>query len=198
MAEENYLVVLTFQGAKTAAAMYTQLQELEKKHGVSIVDAVIIERGAGAAPGSTPLSSFVTVKAWPRQPARSTAPSGVIQTHGKKGKYAAGGAGIGLLAGFLLGGPIRQRLPVRHGFRLVTAAMKDRAGQRASDLREIKRMPARTARRCWRLVMYVNARPYIASLRTFDPYVVSTTLTPEVEEELRKRLAASQSSTEIP
>ena len=55
MADDNYLVVLTFQGTKTAAAVYTQLQQLEKEHGVSIVDAIIIERDAGASPGSTPL-----------------------------------------------------------------------------------------------------------------------------------------------
>jgi uncharacterized membrane protein len=50
MADENYLVVLTFEGTKTAAAVYAQLEALEKEQLASIVDAIIIERDGGEPP----------------------------------------------------------------------------------------------------------------------------------------------------
>jgi uncharacterized membrane protein len=188
MAEDNYLVVLTFQGAKTAAAMYTQLQELEKKHDVSILDAIIVEVGAGAAHGSTPAvepgsGQGVTPTTSPLEEHVR-----VIQTHGKKGKYAAGGAGIGLLAGFLLGGPIGAAA-VGASLGAVTAAIKDFGIDDAS----VAAIQSRLQPDSSALLALGHVRDqeaYLASLRTFDPQVVSTTLTPEVEEELRKRLAA--------
>jgi uncharacterized membrane protein len=189
MAEGNYLVVLTFQGAKTAAAMYTQLQELEKKHGVSIVDAVIIERGAGASPGTTPPVELGSGQGTASAATTTEDHVRVIQTHGKKGKYAAGGAGIGLLAGFLLGGPIGAAA-VGAGLGAVTAAIKDFGIDDASVAAIQSRLQPDSS--ALLALGHVRDREaYIASLRTFDPYVVSTTLTPEVEEELRKRLAVS-------
>ena len=156
-ADENYLVVLTFQGTKTAAAVYAQLQQLEKEHLASIADAIIIERDGGEPPGSTP----------PVEPgsgqgiAPATSPLEdqvrVIQTHGKKGKYAAGGGGIGLLAGFLLGGPL-ARLPSAP----VWARSPRPSKTLASTIRvwpRSNRGYSRIVRRCWCLVMYVIRTP---------------------------------------
>ena len=49
----------------------------------------------------------------------------VKQTRGKKGKYAAVGGGIGLLAGALLGGPIGLLAVGAASIGAITAAMKD-------------------------------------------------------------------------
>lgn len=187
-AAENYLVVLTFQGTKTAAAVYAQLEELEKEHLASIADAIIIERDGGEPPGSAP----------PVEPgsgqgiAPATSPLEdqvrVIQTHGKKGKYAAGGAGIGLLAGFLLGGPIGAAV-VGAGLGAVTAAIKDLG----IDDKSLAAIQSRLQPNSSALLVLGHARDqdaYVAMLRTFDPQVVSTTLAPEVEQALRERLAA--------
>jgi len=186
MADDNYLVVLTFQGTKTAAAVYEQLEALEKEHLASIADAIIIERGGGEPPGST-----LPVEPGSGQGiAPATSPLEdqvrVIQTHGKKGKYAAGGAGIGLLAGFLLGGPIGAAA-VGAGLGAVTAAIKDFG----IDDESLATIEARLGPNSSALLVLGQVRDrdaYVARLRTFDPQVVSTTLTPEVEKELRERL----------
>jgi uncharacterized membrane protein len=188
MADKNYLVVLTFQGAKTAAAVYAQLETLEKEHLASIADAIIIERDGGEPPGSVP----------PVEPgsgqgvAPTTSPLEeqvrVIQTHGKKGKYAAGGAGIGMLAGFLVGGPIGAAV-VGAGLGAVTAAIKDFGIDDAS----LAAIQSRLQPNSSALLVLGQARDqdaYVAKLRDFDPQVVSTTLTPELEQALRDRLAS--------
>ena len=112
----------------------------------------------------------------------------VIQTHGKKGKYATAGGGIGLLAGFLLGGPIGG-LVVGAGLGAITAAMKDFG----IDNKSIEAIKARLQPNSSALLLLGHADDrdaLIAKLRTFDPTVVSTTLTPEVEKDLRDRLAS--------
>jgi uncharacterized membrane protein len=188
MADDNYLVVLTFQGAKTAEAVYAQLEQLEKEHAVSIADAIIIERDAGASPGSTPLVEPGSGQGIAPATSPLEEQVRVIQTHGKKGKYAAGGGGIGLLAGFLLGGPIGAAA-VGAGLGAVTAAIKDFG----IDDESLAAIQARLQPNSSALLALGHVRDreaYMASLRTFDPQVVSTTLAPEVEEELRKRLAA--------
>jgi uncharacterized membrane protein len=188
MADENYLVVLTFEGMGTAAAVYAQLEQMEKEHLVKIADAIIIERGSGAPPGGSPpveLGSGQGV-------APTTSPLEdqvrVVQTHGKKGKYAASGGGIGLLAGFLLGGPVGAAV-VGAGLGAVTAAIKDFG----IDDESLATIEARLGPNSSALLVLGQVRDrdaYVARLRTFDPQVVSTTLTPEVEKELRERLAA--------
>jgi uncharacterized membrane protein len=188
MADENYLVVLTFEGMGTAAAVYAQLEQMEKEHLVKIADAIIIERGSGEPPGSAPpveLGSGQGVGSAPTGPAEEHVR--VVQTHGKKGKYAASGGGIGLLAGFLLGGPVGAAV-VGAGLGAVTAAIKDFGIDDAS----LATIQARLQPNSSALLVLGQVRErdaYVARLRAFDPQVVSTTLTPEVEKELRERLA---------
>ena len=154
-AAENYLVVLTFQGTKTAAAVYAQLEALEKEHLASIADAIIIERDGGEPTGSAPPVELGSGQGI----APTTSPLEdqvrVIQTHGKKGKYAAGGAGIGLLAGFLLGGPI--------GAAVVGGSGRGHRGHQNlgiddKNLAAIDRGCSRIARRCWCSAMHGSGR----------------------------------------
>jgi uncharacterized membrane protein len=189
MAENNYLVVLTFEGMGTAAAVYAQFEQMEKEHLVDIADAIIIERDGSASPGGAPpveLGSGQGVGSAPSGPAEEHVR--VVQTHGKKGKYAAGGGGIGLLAGFLLGGPVGAAV-VGAGLGAVTAAIKDFG----IDDRSLAMIQSRLQPNSSALLVLGHARDrdaYVAMLRTFDPEVVSTTLAPEVEQALRERLAS--------
>jgi len=188
MADENYLVVLTFQGTKTAAAVYAQLEQLEKEHAASIADAIILERDGGEPPGSTPPVELGSGQGVAPVTSPLEDQVSVIQTHGKKGKYAAGGGAIGLLAGFLVGGPIGAAV-VGAGLGAITAAIKDFG----IDDRSLAVIQTRLQPNSSALLVLGNVHDreaYVARLRTFDPEVVSTTLTPEVEEELRKRLAS--------
>jgi uncharacterized membrane protein len=112
----------------------------------------------------------------------------VVQTHRKKGKYAAGGAGIGLLAGVLLGGPIGG-LIVGAGLGAVTGAMKD-FGIDNTDI-EVIRARLQPGTSALLLLGHVTDRDdFVAKLRSYDPKVISTSLTPELEKELSDRLSA--------
>jgi uncharacterized membrane protein len=188
MADTNNLVVLSFEGMGTAAAVYEQLEQMEKEQLLEIEDAIIVERDAGEASGrlmpSTPGTTgggVVPIAGSPDANVR------IVQTHGKKGKFAAGGAGIGLLAGFLLGGPVGG-LIVGAGLGAITAALKDFG----IDDKSITAIKARLTPDSSALMVLGRAEDrdaLIARLRAYDPTVVSTTLTPEVEKELRDRLA---------
>lgn len=182
MAETNNLVVLTFEGKETAAAVYEQIEQMEKDKLVKVVDAVIVEYDDVEMGGMMPPIEGGSGKGSTDRQVR------VIQTHGKKGKFAAGGAGIGLLAGFLLGGPIGG-LVVGAGLGAITAAMKDFG----IDDKNIETIKARLQPNSSALLLLGQANDrdaLIAKLRTYDPTVVSSSLTPEVEKEIRERLAS--------
>lgn len=180
---DNNLVVLTFDGADAAAGVYEHLEDMEKEKLVKIADAIIIERTdleasgdaapvEGIAPTESPLEDHVRV----------------VQTHGKKGKYATGGAGIGFLAGFLLGGPIGGMV-VGAGLGAVTGALKD-FGIDDKSIEAIKTRLQPSSSALLVLGQVMDRDAFIARLRTFDPNVLSTSLPSEVEQELRSRLGA--------
>lgn len=186
MAETKNLVVLTFEGAQTAAAVYEQFEEMEKAKQLKIADAVIIERGPGSAPAVPTLAASGETNAPPvENPVEGDVR--VVQTHGKKGKYAATGGGVGLLAGFLLGGPIGG-LVVGAGLGAITAAMKD-LGISDDNVRAIKARLQPDSSALLVLGAVEDRDTFIAKLRTYDPQVVSTSLAPAVEKQLRERLA---------
>lgn len=76
------LVVLAFEGASTANGMLDNLAALQQRGVLHLDDAVVVSRPAG--------SSEVRID----------------QTRYKRGRAAAAGGGIGLLAGLLVGGPL--------------------------------------------------------------------------------------------
>jgi uncharacterized membrane protein len=187
MAETKNLVVLTFEGVQTASAVYEQIEQMEKAKQLKVADAIIIERPAASAPVA-PLHA-TSGSGEVGSPGETLAEDDVrvVQTHGKKGEYAATGGGVGLLAGFLLGGPIGG-LVVGAGLGAVTAAMKD-LGIDDDNIRAIKARLQPDSSALLVLGTVEDRDTFIAKLRSYDPQVVSTSLAPAVEKELRERLS---------
>ncbi len=163
------LVVCTFEGEDAAEALYKEIDVLAAKGQVVIEDAVILERGPDAL--NSLKDDAVRVK----------------QTHGKKGKYAAVGGGIGLLAAAILGGPIGLVAVASAGLGAVTAALKD-FGVSDDVVKSVKQglQPNTSA-----LLLLGRANDRDALLELLGAYnakVVMTSLDPDVERELLARL----------
>lgn len=189
--KSNNLVVLSFEGVATAAVVYDQIAEMEKQKLLSITDAVILERDESGGLGSNAPLPGGSGQAAGAPPATKPSDAGVriVQTHGKKGKYAAGGAGIGVLAGWLLGGPVGG-LVVGAGIGAITGALKDFGiDDRSVEMLKSRLQPNSSALLV--LGQVEDKEAFITKLRSFDPKVVSTTLSPEVEKQLRDRLAGA-------
>jgi uncharacterized membrane protein len=185
MAETKNLVVLTFEGVQTASAVYEQIEQMEKAKQLEIVDAIIIERSAGSAPAAPTLAASEETSTPPvENPVEGDVR--VVQTHGKKGKYAATGGGVGLLAGILLGGPVGG-LIVGAGLGAFTAALKD-LGIKDDSIRAIKARLQPDSSALLVLGTVEDRDAFVAKLRSYDPHLVSTSLAPAVEKQLRERL----------
>jgi uncharacterized membrane protein len=189
MSGSNNLVVLTFVGMETAATVYAQIEQMEKEGLVEIEDAILIERVEGDDGLVTPPTSAsfgdggVAATAVMADENRIR----VVQTHSPKGKYTRRGSGVGFLAGILLGGPIFG-LAIGAGLGRVIAALKD-FGISDQSIEAIKRrlQPNTSA---LLLLGHANDREaLLVKLQEYDPKLVSSTLPPEVEKELRERLA---------
>jgi uncharacterized membrane protein len=186
--QTSNLVVLTFEGQAAAEALYEQIEQMEKDKLVVIEDAVIIEREdvqQHNEMSSTPASNDPLVA----PPVKKSAEQSirVKQTHGNKGKYAAVGGGIGLLAATILGGPVVFAVVAVAGLGALTAALKD-FGVNDDTISSIKQslQPNTSA-----LILLGRANDrdaFMAKLREFDAKVVMTSLDPEVEKELVARL----------
>lgn len=186
MDESSKLVVLSFEGQKAAAAVYEQFEQMEKEKLIQIEDAVILEREANDA----------TISAAPYPTAgqggsvaHATPPDGevnVVQTHGKKGKYAAKGGGIGLLAGWLLGGPIGG-LAVGAGIGAITGAIKD-FGISDDNIEAIKARLQPNTSALLVLGTVQDRDAFLARVKSYDADVLLTSLSPEVEKQLREHL----------
>ena len=189
MAEKptSTLAVLTFEGQETAEALYEQIEKMAKEKLLVLEDAVIIEREpAWSAPpdDSTPKGMHTPPVSQSKENKVR-----VKQTRGKKGKYAAVGGGIGLLAGALLGGPIGLLAVGAASIGAITAAMKD-FGIDDTSVTAIKQslQPNTSA---LLLLGHANDRDaLLAKLREYDAKVVMTSLDPEVKRELVAKLAS--------
>lgn len=187
MAEKqtSTLAVLTFEGQETAEALYEQIEKMAKEKLLVLEDAVIIEREpAWSAP---PEDSAAKGMHTPPVGQSKENQVRVKQTRGKKGKYAAIGGGIGLLAGALLGGPIGLLAVGAASIGAITAAMKD-FGIDDTSISAIKQslQPNTSA---LLLLGHANDRDALmAKLREYDAKVVMTSLDPEVERELVAKL----------
>jgi uncharacterized membrane protein len=190
MAEKpgSNLVVLTFEGSETAEALYEQIEKMEKEKLLVVDDAIIIERGPDAArmhvsPGGATASGIATPTGNEGKSAQVT----VKQTRGKKGKYAAIGGGIGLLAGAILGGPIGLMAVGAASIGAIAAAMKD-FGVDDKSIEGVKqRLQPNTS--ALMLLGHANDRDaLVAKLREFNANVVMSSLDPAVERDLVERL----------
>ena len=184
MAEKapSNLAVLTFEGQDTAEALYEQIEKMAKDKLLILEDAVIIER---TPTYDAPSAADSTVAQMHTPPIRESKEQQVTvkQTRGKKGKYAAIGGGIGLLAGALLGGPIGLLAVGAASLGAITAAMKDFGIDDASITAIKQRLQPNTS--ALLLLGHANDREaLLAKLREYDAKVVMTSLDPEVEREL--------------
>lgn len=190
MAEKptSNLAVLTFDGQDTAEALYEQIKQMEKEKLVVLDDAIILEcASAGAsihmAAGESTASGAFTPPVSEGDGPKIT----VKQTRGKKGKYAAIGGGIGLLAGAILGGPIGLIAAGTAGLGAIVAALKDFGIDDDSVVAVKQRLHPNTS--ALLLMGHANDRDaLLAKLREYDAHVVMTSLDPAVEKEMIERL----------
>lgn len=187
MEESNNLVIMTFEGAATAATVYAEAEKLEKEKLITIKDAIILERSGTAQLGAVATPSSAGQGGAVSADARIDGDVRITQTHGKKGAYAAKGGGIGLLAGWILGGPVGG-LVVGATIGAVTAAMKD-LGISDANIDAVKARLQPNSSALLVLGHAADRDALIDRLRPYDPQIISTTLPPEVEKQVRDRLA---------
>jgi uncharacterized membrane protein len=164
----NNIVVLGFESEYGAEAMLEDVRRWQEEGLIEVEDAVI----ASAGPGGK-----VDIK----------------ETHrSEKGKFALRGGGVGLLAGALLGGPI---LGVVAG---VTAGVlkgkgKDKKfGLDDEFVDEVSGWVHANRSALFLLVKQANAEELRVRLKPLKATILSTTLAPEREQELRQALAEEE------
>ncbi|MCB8984369.1 MAG: DUF1269 domain-containing protein [Ardenticatenaceae bacterium] len=189
MADSNNFIVLTFVGFDTASTVYKEIEQMEKDGLVEVEDAIILERAEGedglvAPPTSASFGDGGAV-----------VPAGVadenrirvVQTHAPKGKYTRRGAGIGLLAGILIGGPIAG-IAIGAGLGRITASLRD-FGISDKSIEAIKQRLQPNSSALLVLGKANDRDALLAKLRAYDPTLISSTLSSEKEKELREQLA---------
>jgi uncharacterized membrane protein len=164
----NNIVVLGFESEYGAEAMLEDVRRWQEEGLIEVEDAVI----ASAGPGGK-----VDIK----------------QTHrSEKGKFALRGGGVGLLAGALLGGPI---LGVVAG--VAVGALKGRSTDKKLGLDdefvdEVSGWVHANRSALFLLVKQANAEELRVRLRPLKATILSTTLAPEREQDLRQALAEEE------
>jgi uncharacterized membrane protein len=181
------LAVLIFDGQETAQALYEQIEQMQKEKLVSVDDAIILECAGGAQLHAGVSNAGATQFASAPVATESGPKVTVKQTRGKKGKYAAIGGGIGLLAGSIFGGPIGLATIGAAGVGAIVGALRDFGiDDKSVEAVKLRLRPNTSAL----LVLgYANDRDaLLAKLREYDAQVVMTSLDPEVERELVAKL----------
>ena len=180
------LVVLAFDGPNTASDMLVNLREAEKRGVLKLDDAVIASRGNSAEivmGGSDNFGGY-------SQASEGQAVK-VQQTQSHRGRSAAGGAGIGLLAGLLVGGPI---VGVTLGIGVLAGALRDR-GIKDSFIEETSKHLKRDSSALFLLIKETQQDKLdsvLAELKQFNAKVLYTDLPPETEKKLRQEIGEQQ------
>lgn len=184
----THLAVLVFDGLHTAQALYAEIEQMEKEKLVSVEDAIILEcEGdsaqllAGVSEGGA--SQFaappITTESGPKVT--------VKQMRGKKGKYAAIGGGVGLLAGAIFGGPLGLATLGAAGVGAIVGALRD-FGIDDNSIDAVKQRLHPDSSALLVLGAAHDRSALIARLGAYDARVVMTSLSPEVERELAAKL----------
>jgi uncharacterized membrane protein len=108
--------------------------------------------------------------------------------HPLKKKYAGRGAAIGFVAGLLLGGPIGG-VVVGAGIGAVSGSMKD-AGISDDFIKNTAQAIRPGTSAIFALGQANDKDRLLEEMKAYQPRVLSTTLDPEKERELRARLAS--------
>ena len=182
------LAVLIFDGLETAQALYEQIEQMQKEKLVSVEDAIILECESGGAQIHAGASDAGASQFAGAPVATEGGPNVTVkQTRGKKGKYAAIGGGIGLLAGAIFGGPVGLATIGAAGVGAIVGALRD-FGIDDKSIQAVKqRLRPNTS--ALLVLGHANDRDaFLAKLREYDAQVVMTSLDPEVERELVAKL----------
>ena len=155
------IVALMFDGQYTAEGMLKNFLEMQEKGDIQLEDAVVASRGPGEQ---------VDIK----------------QTKSVTGKYTLGGSGVGLLAGLLLGGPIGG-LVGGAAVGAIAGKMKD-VGIDDKFIKETSAALGPNTSAIFLMVKEANAEAVRKQLKPFKAVVLSSTLSEEKEERLRKIL----------
>ncbi len=158
---ESNIVVLAFDGRYVAKATLKDIQKMQEDGLLEIEDAVVASRGPG-----------IDVK--------------IEQTHSVKGKFALRGSGIGLLAGLLVGGPIGG-LVGGAAVGAIAGALKD-YGIDDDFIEEVSESLKPDSSALFLMVKNAKAEETLERLKPFKAKVLSTTLSEEQEQKLKKVL----------
>jgi uncharacterized membrane protein len=175
------LVVLGFEGIDTASGVLANIRDMEKRGIIKLEDAVVAQRGWGDDMNFMMLENTV---AEPTEKRDNDVK--IIQSSARRSKSAAAGAGVGLLAGFLLGGPIGG---------LAVGALIGGLHDRGIDDKFVQDLgdrlkPGTSA--LFLLVKEADGEKVLKELAPFKAQVLHTTLTPEAEKKLRETLDHEQ------
>ena len=158
---ESNIIVLAFDGRYTAKATLVDIQKMQEEGLLEIVDAVVASSGPGGD---------IKIK----------------QTHSDTGKFALRGSGIGLLAGLLLGGPIGG-LVGGAAVGTIAGALKDH-GIDDDFIEEMSESLKPDSSALFLMVKNAKVEETLERLKPFKANVLSTTLSEEQEQKLKKVL----------
>jgi uncharacterized membrane protein len=179
------LVVLSFEGVDTAQGMLENIRDMQVRGLLKLEDAVVAYREPEAPKvefeqldhNLAPMASQMAAQPGLNEPV-------IKQTDSRRKRYAAAGAGAGLLIGVLLGGPIGGAVVGS-----VIGALKDR-GIDDKFIRGVADSLKPDSSAIFLLVKEGgDAEKIKEELRSYKATVVHTTLSPEVEKQLRDALA---------
>ena len=170
------IVVLAFEGAGAAEGMLVNIRDMEERGLLKLDDAVVASRGPRATDIQINQASMIGVPAAGSQ-------LQIDQTDSRRGRSAAAGGGIGLLAGWLIGGPIGG-LAVG----ALIGALRDR-GLKDSEVKQIADQLVPDSSALFLLVKEADGPKVLEELKPFKATVIQSSLDPEAEQQLRKALA---------
>jgi uncharacterized membrane protein len=178
------LVVLSFEGVDTAQGMLDNVRDMQARGLLHLEDAVVAYREPqGPRVAFMQLDNNLASGPSPVQSQPGLSETVIEQTDSRRKRYAAAGAGIGMLAGLLLGGPIGGA-----AVGAIIGALKDR-GIDDKFIRNVSDSLKPDSSAIFLLVKDVDAPKVREELRPFKATVVHTTLPPEAEKQLRDALA---------
>jgi uncharacterized membrane protein len=157
------LVVLAFDGIDTADSMLDNFREMQERGIIKLEDAVVASRGQ-----SVDLE--------------------IHQTDARRGRQATAGAGVGVLAGWLIAGPVGGAAAGSIG--AIIGGMRDR-GIDDHFVQEVSRSLKPESSAIFLLIEEADGPKVLEELKPFNAVVVHTTLTGEQERKLRDTLQSS-------
>ncbi|HBX68325.1 MAG TPA: hypothetical protein DEH25_02765 [Chloroflexi bacterium] len=156
------IVAFAFEGEETAEGMLGNVLKLEEQGKIEVLDAVVASRGIG---------KNVDIK----------------QTQSAKGKFTKRGAGVGFLAGLLLGGPILGAVGGA-AVGAISGSMKD-VGIKDDFIEQIAAGLGPNSSAIFLMTQNADMEAVEKTLKPLQARVLTTTLDPEVEAKIKKLLA---------